>query len=68
MRENYFRAQRSPQAFIAFSVELACVAIAWSFSWVAGVAVIVSVFTQSAWSLWLQEQEKKLEGASHDQA
>lgn len=54
-----FRVNRTPAAYVALTVEIACVATAAHFSWIAGVAVFVAICTQATWQLYLEEKMKE---------
>lgn len=58
-KELLFKINRTPAAYIAFGVEFACTAVAAYFSWIAGVAVLVAIFTQACWQVYLDEKKKE---------
>lgn len=58
-KELLFKVNRTPAAYIAFGVEFSCMAVAASFSWIAGVAVLVAIFTQACWQAYLEEKRKE---------
>lgn len=54
-----FRVNRMPAAYVAFAVEIACIATAAHFSWIAAIVVVVAIFTQTAWQIYLEEKMKE---------
>jgi len=58
---KFFKTQQSHWAYVAFFVELGCMAVGAYYSWVASVAVMVAVLTQAGWQCYLEEQAKAKE-------
>lgn len=58
-KQKFFHVNQSPAAYLAFAGEIACMAVAASYSWVAAIAVFVAICIQAGWQVYLEEQIKE---------
>ncbi len=45
---------KTPAAYIAFAIEVACAATCFYSSWWAGLACIIAIITQAAWQFYME--------------